>query len=86
MTLVDATARRIVAGEMDPVAGAAHIWALWGYSREPVDRSVMWDDFRPFVGLASECENPGPHVDQYKVDIVDEAEAMLQRGGLRIES
>jgi hypothetical protein len=84
--VVDATARRIVAGETDPVAGAAHIWALWGHSREPDDRSVMWKHIRPFVGLASECENRGPHVTQCKADIVAEAEALLRRGGLRTGS
>jgi hypothetical protein len=85
-TLVDDAARRIVAGETDPLAGASYIWSLWGYSRQPDGGSAMWADFRPFVGLASECEEPGPHVTTYKADIVDEAKALLQRGGLRIET
>jgi hypothetical protein len=84
-TLVDAIAHKIVAGEVDPVAGAAHIWALWGYSSEGDDRSVAWLDFRPFIGLASECENPGPHVAKYEADILQEARSLLSRGGLRIQ-
>jgi hypothetical protein len=57
---------------------------LWGYSREGDDRSPMWKDFRPFIGLASECENPSPHVAAYKADIIEEAVALLDRGGVSI--
>lgn len=83
-TLVDDCAARIVEGDVEPVAGAAHIWALWGYAADPDDRPELWVDFRPFVGLASECENPGPHVAKYAADIVEEARALLHRGGLNI--
>lgn len=83
-TLIDATTHKIVDGELDPVAGASHIWMLWGYSREPGSGSAAWRDVRLFIGLASECENPGPHVRRYKADIVEEAQALLERGGLRI--
>src|SRR4051812_17010266 len=82
--LVDLTAHQIVAGELDPLEGAYGIWRLWGYSREGDDRSPEWADFRPFIGLASECDDPGPHVAKYKRDIIKEAAALLERGGLRI--
>jgi hypothetical protein len=83
-TLVDDCARGIVEGSLEPVAGASHIWALWGYDADPDNRPELWTDFRPFIGLASECENPGPHVAEYSADIVEEARALLRRGGLNI--
>jgi hypothetical protein len=33
----------------------------------------------------SECDLPGPHVALYEREIVAEAKALLQRGGLRID-
>lgn len=83
-TLVDDCAARIIEGDVEPVAGASHIWSLWGYAEDPDDRPELWTDFRPFIGLASECENRGPHVAGYASDIVEEAQALLRRGGLNI--
>ncbi len=83
-TLVDDCATRIVDGDVEPVAGASRIWSLWGYTADPDDRPELWTDFRPFIGLVSECENPGPHVAKYAADIVEEARALLRRGGLNI--
>jgi hypothetical protein len=83
-TLVDDCAARIVDGEIEPVAGASHIWSLWGYAADPDNRPELWPDIAQFVGFARECENPGPHVAEYTADIAEEARALLDRGGLNI--
>jgi len=83
-TLVDETARLIVRGESDPLAGASRIWELWGYSRQPDERSVAWKDLRPFVDLASEYEVVGAESWDQGAAVVEAATALLRRGGLRI--
>jgi hypothetical protein len=83
--LADDVARQVVEGALPPVAGAEAMWGLWGYCEEPYEASPTWQDIRPFVGWASECENPGPHVEGYETDIRRYAAELLARGGLRVE-
>lgn len=84
--LADDVARQVVDGALHPVAGAEAMWGLWGYCEEADEASATWQDIRPFIGWASECENPGPHVEQYERDIRRYAAELLARGGLRVES
>ena len=84
--LADDVARQVVGGGLHPVAGAEAIWGLWGYCAEADEASATWRDIRPFIGWASECENPGPHVEQYESDIRRYAAELLARGGVRVES
>jgi hypothetical protein len=79
-TLVDDCAWRIANGEADPVRGA---WSLWSFSANEDESPEFFDQVRLFVGLASECDNPGPHVANHCGEIVAEARRFLDRGGLR---
>lgn len=73
--LVRHTARQIVDGVLDPEVGARWIWDEAAYRAEPEG------DLRPFVGLASELDDPSlDHRDQYHRLIVQEAAALLARG------
>lgn len=82
--LADHVFRQVDDGTLQPVAGATAVWALWGYSEEGDEASPMWQDIRPFIGWASECESPGPHVAQYEQDIRRYTAELLARGGLRV--
>jgi hypothetical protein len=80
-TLVDDCARRIARGDVDPVRGA---WAMFDFSVNEDESPEFFDQVRRFVGLASECDNPGPHVAAHRAEIVAEAHAFLRRGGLHL--
>ena len=80
-TLVDDCAWRIANGEVDPVEGA---WRMWSFSANEDESPEFFDQVRLFIGLASKCDNPGPHVAQHRREIVAEARSFLDRGGLRL--
>jgi hypothetical protein len=79
--LVDDCARQIVSGQVDPVRGA---WAIWDFWVNEGESPRFFDQVRLFIGLASECDNAGPHIAGYRADIVEEANAFLARGGLQL--
>jgi hypothetical protein len=83
-SVVDHVAQQIVSGTLAPPKGARRIWA---YEMEWVPQSdpVLWPQFRPFVGLASACEDDPDHAVEYDAEIVREAQALLDRGGLATE-
>jgi hypothetical protein len=80
-TLVDDCAWRIANGEVDPVRGA---WRMWSFSANEDESPEFFDQVRLFVGLASECDNPGPNVAKHRGEIVAEARRFVDRGGLRL--
>jgi len=84
--LVDECAMRIVAGTLDPAAGAERIRELWARHDHPDGHLEAWIDVRPFLNAARESENGGPDVDARAADIVEESGALLSRGGLNISS
>lgn len=55
------------------------MWDFWANENEG---ARFFDQIRVFIGLASECDNAGPHIEIYQNEIVEEAEAFLARGGL----
>jgi len=57
------------------------MWELWANEDE---NSRFLDQIRLFIDLASECDDPGPHVATYRADIVEEAHAFIGRGGLQL--
>jgi hypothetical protein len=69
-----ATARRIVACEVSPYRGAAHIWRLIA---EQDYRG--FEDLRIWAGLASEWQEHPEHRDALDADIRDEAQLLLDR-------
>ena len=74
----------IVDRETSLLDGASRIWDLWGYSRQPDERSATWRDLRPFIELAIEYERLGPEAWDSEAAVVDAAAALLAGGGLRI--
>lgn len=76
-----ATAERIVAGEIEPYHGAAHIWRLIA---EEDYRG--FEHFRVWAGLASEWQDHPEHRDALDVDIQDEARLLLERHSNRSKS
>jgi hypothetical protein len=79
--LVDDCARKIARGEVDPVRGA---WAMWSFWANEADSPRFFGQVRAFIDLASECDDPGPHVGAYRAAIVEAAERFLAGGGLRL--
>jgi hypothetical protein len=78
-TLVDDCAWRIASGEVDPVQGAWRMWSFWTNEDES---SEFYDQVRVFVDLV--CDTPASHVAEHGDEIVAEARAFLDRGGLRL--
>jgi hypothetical protein len=70
-----ATCRAIVAGDLPPREGAARIWAVLAEADYPVET----EEFRVFVGLASEIQDHPDRARAYESDIRDEASAVLAR-------
>ena len=56
--------------------------AMWDFRANENEGARFFDQIRVFIGLASECDNAGPHIEAYRNDIVEEAEAFVARGGL----
>jgi hypothetical protein len=79
--VVDECARQVVRGELAPSAGARRLW-LRSHHFDGNDR--VWEQLRPFVGLASELEDWPDGRAQLEADIVREAAALLDRGGLKL--
>lgn len=79
--VVDDAAKQITTGAVEPFRGARYIWAL-ASERELDDE--LWVQMRPFIGLASEWEDDLDHRPQYEADILQEARALLDRGGLSV--
>jgi hypothetical protein len=61
--------------------GASRLW-LRSHHFDGNDR--VWEQLRPFVGLASELEDWPDGRLQLEADIVREAAALLDRGGLML--
>jgi hypothetical protein len=80
-TVVDACARRMVEGDVSPSAGAHRIW-LW--ANECYDDADVFKQLAIFVGLASEWDDDEDHRSAYETDMLEEARALLDAGGLRI--
>lgn len=82
-TVVDDVAREIVVGTVAPYQGARQIWAYEALSeseREP----KLWEQFRPFIGLASQREDYPDHAAEYDAEIIGEARTLLDQGGLAV--
>jgi hypothetical protein len=78
-TLVDDCAWRIAHGEVDPVHGA---WSMFSFWANEDESSAFYDQVRVFVDIVS--DNPDPHVAKHRNEIIAEARAFLDRGGLRL--
>jgi hypothetical protein len=55
------------------------MWSFWANEDESPE---LYDQVRVFVDLA--CDGPGPHVAKHRDEIVAEARAFVDRGGLRL--
>jgi hypothetical protein len=82
--MVDHVAHGIVAGTVAPNQGARQIWAYENELDSAWNEPALREQFRPFVGLASQQEDDPDHASQYDAEIVGEAQALIERGGLAI--
>jgi hypothetical protein len=80
-TLVDDCARQIAAGRIDPVHGA---WSMFDFSTNEDESPEFYDQVRRFIDLAWGEDDAGPDLTTYRDEIVAEARAFLERGGLRV--
>lgn len=80
-TVVDACAKQMVEGTLNPSAGAHRLW-LWAH--EVYDRRELFDELAIFVGLASEWDDHEDYRAEYEVQMVEEATKLLAAGGLRL--
>ena len=80
-SLVDDCAQRIADGRLDPSRGASMMWEFWANENEG---RAFYEQVRHFISLADECFEPGPHVAGCRAQVVAEAMAFLDRGGLRL--
>ena len=71
-------AGQIVHNEISPYEGAAGIWGVLAEME-----GEYHEEFRIFVGLASEWQDQPDHRDAYEADIREEAQALLQRHAAR---
>jgi hypothetical protein len=69
-------AREIVREEVSPYKGAAAIWSVLAE-----EEGEYPEDFRVFVGLASEWQDQPDHREAYEKDILEEAQLLLERHG-----
>jgi hypothetical protein len=81
-TVVDACAQRMVDGGMSPSAGAR---ALWRWAMEFHRDDLIFEQLAIFVGLASEWDDDEGHRAVYEAEMLEEAQALLDAGGLRLE-
>jgi hypothetical protein len=81
-TVVDACAQRMVDGRVSPVAGAR---TLWSWAMEFHREDHVFEQLAIFVGLASEWDDDEPRRAAYEADMLEEARALLDAGGLRVE-
>jgi hypothetical protein len=79
-TVVDALARRIVDGSVDPAVGAHRLWRL----SHQVFNGPLFSQLAIFVGLASEWDDHPPSRSAIAAQIVEEAGALVAAGGLRL--
>lgn len=80
--IIDDVASKILANDVEPIDGARRIWAI---ASERGFEEPVWSQVRPFVGLASEWEDHSEDRLHYESEIADEAKAMIDRGGLRLD-
>lgn len=79
-TVVDALARRIADGSVDPSVGAHRLWLL----ANQVFNGPLFSQLAIFVGLASEWDDHAESRSAIAVQIVEEADALVAAGGLRL--
>lgn len=82
--LVDDCATAIVAGRLEPLAGAALIWDLWrsGFDRDAYPET--WLDLGPLVGAASAGAGLSQARAPSAAEVTERARALIARGGLNI--
>lgn len=80
--IVDDALRRIVSGTTAPYEGARELWSR----SHAVDNAQEWHQLEAFVGLASQCEDDPAGRSAYETDIVAEAQAMLDDGGVAMSN
>jgi hypothetical protein len=91
-TAVDNYARRIVVGTLDPIDGAFGIWDFWGFGREADTNPLLFEQIEAFIAIAHQAEDfiaqddmtSGPPPSDLGLAVIREAEAFLERGGLRV--
>jgi hypothetical protein len=79
--MVDQCARQVVRGELAPSVGATRLWLR---SHHFYGNDRIWEQLSPFVALASELDDWPDGRAQLEADIVREAAALLDRGGLTL--